>query len=232
VLLVTGREDQLEELKQLTLSDVRRFSRGKTIVIGHGEVGRTVTTALDQANLPHIVVDQMEMDGVDVVGDATEAETLREAGLDDARTAILAMPDDMTTEFATLVIRDMSPQTEVIARVEETESVQKMYRAGADYVLSLATVSGRMIASTILDDEDVLSLDQQVEVVRTVAPNLVGQTLAGADVRSNTGCTVVGVERNGTVITDVGPDFRVETGDELIIAGTDDGVRQFTERLT
>jgi Trk K+ transport system NAD-binding subunit len=232
VLLVTGREDQLEELKQLTLSDVRRFSRGKTIVIGHGEVGRTVTTALDQANLPHIVVDQMEMDGVDVVGDATEAETLREAGLDDARTAILAMPDDMTTEFATLVIRDMSPQTEVIARVEETESVQKMYRAGADYVLSLATVSGRMIASTILEDEDVLSLDQQVEVVRTVAPNLVGQTLAGADVRSETGCTVVGVERNGTVITDVGPDFRVETGDELIIAGTDDGIRQFTERLT
>jgi Trk K+ transport system NAD-binding subunit len=232
VLLVTGREDQLEELKQLTLSDVRRFSRGKTIVIGHGEVGRTVTTALDQANLPHTVVDQLEMDGVDVVGDATEAETLRDAGLDDARTAILAMPDDMTTEFATLVIRDMSPQTEVIARVEETESVQKMYRAGADYVLSLATVSGRMIASTILDDEDVLSLDQQVEVVRTVAPNLVGQTLAGADVRSNTGCTVVGVERNGTVITDVGPDFRVETGDELIIAGTDDGIRQFTERLT
>jgi Trk K+ transport system NAD-binding subunit len=142
------------------------------------------------------------------------------------------MPDDMTTEFATLVIRDMSPQTEVIARVEETESVQKMYRAGADYVLSLATVSGRMIASTILEDEDVLSLDQQVEVVRTVAPNLVGQTLAGADVRSETGCTVVGVERNGTVITDVGPDFRVETGDELIIAGTDDGIRQFTERLT
>jgi Trk K+ transport system NAD-binding subunit len=232
VLLVTGREDQLEELKQLTLSDVRRFSRGKTIVIGHGEVGRTITTALDQAGLPHTVVDQTEMDGVDIVGDATEVETLQKAGLDDARTAILAMPDDMTTEFATLVIRDMSPQTEVIARVEETESVQKMYRAGADYVLSLATVSGRMIASAILEDEDVLSLDQQVEVVRTVAPELVGETLAGADVRSKTGCTVVGVERNGTIITDVGPNFRVQAGDELIIAGTDDGIRQFTERLT
>lgn len=232
VLLVTGREDQLEELKQLTLSSVRRFSRGKTIVIGHGEVGTTITTALKEAGLPHTIVDQTEMDGVDVVGDATEAETLQEAGLGDARTAILAMPDDMTTEFATLVIRDMSPQTEVIARVEETESVQKMYRAGADYVLSLATVSGRMIASTILEDEDVLSLDQQVEVIRTVAPKLVGQTLAGADVRSKTGCTVVGVERNGTVITDVGPEFTVEAGDELVIAGTDNGIRRFTEQLT
>jgi Trk K+ transport system NAD-binding subunit len=232
VLLVTGREEQLEELKQQTLSEVRRFSSGETVVIGYGEVGSTITAALDDAGLPYTVVDRMEMDGVDVVGDATELETLREAGIETARSVILAMPDDTTTEFATLVIRDVSPETEIIARVEETESVQKMYRAGADYVLSLATVSGRMIASTILEDEDVLSLDQQVEVVRTVAPKLIGQTIGDADVRSKTGCTVVGVERNGTVKTGIGPDFSVEPADELIIAGTDDGIRRFTEQMS
>ena len=232
VLLVTGREEQLEELKQLTLSEVRRFSPGETIVIGHGEVGSRITAALDEAGLAYTVVDRTEMDGVDVVGDATEPETLQAAGIENARSVILAMPDDTTTEFVTLVVRDISPETEIIARVQEIESVQKMYRAGADYVLSLATVSGRMIASTILEDEDVLSLDQQVEVVRTVAPKLVGQTIGDADVRSKTGCTVVGVERNGTVITDVGPEFGVETGDELIVAGTDDGVRQFTEQMS
>jgi Trk K+ transport system NAD-binding subunit len=232
VLLVTGREDQLEKLKELTLSEIRRFARGKTVVIGYGQVGRTITSALDEADLPYTVVDQTEMEDVNVVGDAIEPETLQEAGIDSARSAILALPDDTTAEFATLVIRDMSPQTEIIARVEETESVQKMYRAGADYVLSLATVSGRMIASTILEDEDVLSLDQQVEVVRTHAPKLVGQTIGDALVRSKTGCTVVGVERGGTVITDVGPDLRVESDDELVIAGTDDGIRRFNEQMT
>jgi Trk K+ transport system NAD-binding subunit len=142
------------------------------------------------------------------------------------------MPEDMATEFATLVIRDLSPRTEVIARVEETESVQKMYRAGADYVLSLAAVSGRMIASTIVEGEDVLSLDQQIKIVRTTAPELVGRTLADAEVRSTTGCTVVGVERGGSVITEIGPEFAVEAGDELIIAGTDDGIRRFTGKMT
>ncbi|QOS13486.1 metal transporter [Haloferax sp. Atlit-6N] len=232
VLLVTGREDQLEQLKELTLSEVRRFDRGKTIVIGYGQVGSTITSALDEAGLPYTVVDQTEMEEVDVVGDAIEPETLREAGIDNARSAILALPDDTTAEFATLVIRDMSPRTEIIARAEETESVQKMYRAGADYVLSLATVSGRMIASTILEDEDVLSLDQQVEVVRTQAPKLVGQTIGEALVRSKTDCTIVGVEREGTVITDVGPGLRVESGDELIIAGTDEGIRRFNEEMS
>jgi Trk K+ transport system NAD-binding subunit len=232
VLLVTGREDQLERLKELTLSEVRRFTRGKTVVIGYGQVGRTITNALDTANLPYTVIDLEAMDDVDIVGNAIEPETLQEAGIDSARSAILALPDDTTAEFATLVIRDTSPQTEIIARAEETESVQKMYRAGADYVLSLATVSGRMIASTILEDEDVLSLDQQVEVVRTQAPTLVGQTVGDAFVRSKTGCTVVSVERDGTVITDVGPDFRIESGDELVIAGTDDGIRRFNEQMT
>lgn len=232
VLLVTGRESQLIQLKELTRSEVRRFNHEDTIVIGYGEVGRTIANALEDAELPHTIVDQADMEGVDVVGDGAEPETLQEAGIDEARSVILALPDDTTAEFTTLVIRDLSPQTEVIARVEEAQSTQKMYRAGADYVLSLATVSGRMIASTILEDEDVLSFDQQVEVVRTSAPELVGQTIGEALVRSKSGCTVVGLERDGDIIPDVGPDVRVKPGDELIIAGTDEGIRRFNELYT
>ena len=190
------------------------------------------SVALEEAGVSATGIDGTEAGGVDLSGDATEPEQLHEAGIADARSVILAVPDATTTEFAALVIRDISPETEIIARVEGTESVRKMYRAGADYVLSLATVSGRMIASTILEDEDVLSLDKQVDVVRTVAPKLVGRTIGGAEVRSKTDCTVVGVERNGTLITDVGPEFGVETGDELIVAGTDDGIQRFTEEMT
>jgi Trk K+ transport system NAD-binding subunit len=232
VLLVTGREEQLERLKDFTRSEVRRFDDGETIVIGYGQVGQTIADSLDDAGFRHTVVDKRELSGVDVVGDASEPETLRAAGIDDARSVILALPDDTTAEFATLVIRDLSPQTEVIARVEESQSIQKMYRAGADYVLSLATVSGRMIASTILEEEDVLSLDQQVQVIRTRAPELAGQTIGEADIRTRTGCTVVGIERDGTVITDVSPDVRVRNDDELVIAGTAAGVRRFNELLT
>jgi Trk K+ transport system NAD-binding subunit len=170
--------------------------------------------------------------GVDVVGDGTDPDALSRAGIEDARTVILAIPDDTLTEFAILVIRDLNPSIELIARAEKTENVQKMYRAGADYVLSLATVSGRMLASTILEDEEVMSLDKQVEVIRTHAPRLVGRTLGEADVRARTGCTVVGVERDGEVITDLGADFLIHEGDELVIAGTDEGTNRFTETLT
>jgi Trk K+ transport system NAD-binding subunit len=231
VLLVTGREDQLEHLVELTQSEFRQFERGETVVLGYGQVGRAIVDELEDAGVEHTVVDQRDADGVDVVGDAVEPETLREAGIEDARSVVLALPDDTTTEFATLVVRDVSPGTEVIARVEEPGSIQKMYRAGADYVLSLATVSGRMIASTVLEDEDVLALDRKIEVVRTPATGLVGQRIGDALVRTRTGCTVVAIERDGDLLTEVGPDARVRSGDEVVVAGTSDGIREFTDRF-
>ncbi|MFU1780961.1 potassium channel family protein [Haloarcula japonica] len=227
VLLVSGTESQLEQLKQMTLSSVRGFRRGETVIIGAGEVGQTITSALTNAEVPHTVLDQTDEQGVDVVGDATEPDDLRHAGISAARTVILALSEDTDTEFATLVIRDLNPDVEIIARAEESENVQKMYRAGADYVLALSTVSGRMLASTVLEDEDVISMDQQVEVIRIAADGLGNATLGEADIRSRTGCTVVAIERDSQVITDLGPDVTIEPTDKLVIAGTDDGVTRF-----
>ncbi|MFB6118690.1 potassium channel family protein [Halosegnis sp.] len=230
VLLVTGREPQLERLKELTLAGVRQFGAGETLVLGYGEVGRKVVGALDTAGLPHTVVDREAYDGVDVVGDVTEPATLERAGLADGRSVVLAVGDDTVAEFATLVCRDAEPDVEILARAEGIESVRKIYRAGADYVLSLASITGRMAASAVLDEE-VIALDTQVEVVRTEAPALAGETLGGADVRARTGCTVVAVERDGEVVTNLGPDYRVRETDTLIIAGTDEGINRFTELL-
>jgi Trk K+ transport system NAD-binding subunit len=229
VLLASGTETQLEQLKSRTLSTVRGFQRGETVIIGDGEVGRTVAQNLVTAGVPYTVLDREDNPDVDVVGDATEPADLTAAGVEDARTVVLALSDDTDTEFATLVIRDLNPDVEIIARAEETENVKKIYRAGADYVLALATVSGRMLASTILQEENIISMDQQVEIVRVTPDTLVGQTLGAADVRTRTGCTVIAIEQNGTVVTEAGPDLRIRSDDTLIVAGTAGAVERFRE---
>ncbi|USZ69770.1 NAD-binding protein (plasmid) [Halorussus salilacus] len=228
ILLVAGSRSQLERLRELTDSSVRPPRREEVIVVGYGEVGSTVGEELAGAGVSYTAVDIEDAPGVDVVGDATDPETLVEAGIEDARTVVLTLADDTLTGFATLVVRDLDPDVEVLARAEETENVRKIYRAGADYVLALSTVSGRMLASTILEDEEVLSMDEQVEIVRTTAPKLAGRTLAEADVRARTGCTVIAVERDGEVVTDLGPEFRLQRDDDVVIAGTDESVGRFT----
>ncbi|PSQ43502.1 metal transporter [Halobacteriales archaeon SW_7_68_16] len=228
VLLVTGSEEQLDATRQLTQAPRRRYGRGTVVVAGYGAVGAAVTDALTAADVNTTTIDLADGTGVDIVGDVTEEGTLREAGTDDARTIVVAVDDDTTAVFTTLVVREIAPDTEVIARVSEAETVDKLYRAGADYVLALSTVSGRMLASTILE-EDVVSFDTRIEVVRVPVPGLAGQRLDEADIRARTGCTVIAVERNGGVETTLSPGFRLEDDDVAVVAGTDTSVNRFAK---
>lgn len=229
VLLVSGRADQLDELVEMTQSPVRRLQAGETVIVGYGQVGQAVARELEDTEIPYTVLDRADSPEVDVVGDGTEPEPLIEAGIENAETVVLALPDDTLTEFATLVIRDLAPEIEILARVEEKANASKTYRAGADYVVSLATVTGRLTASHLLEGRDVLSVVQQVEIIREEVPNLVGRTLADADIRDETGCTVLAIERGDAVVTDVGPETMIRAGDELVLVGTDQGIRQFEQ---
>jgi Trk K+ transport system NAD-binding subunit len=229
-LLVAGAEERLERMRKETVSTFRRSRRGKVLLVGYGEGGRTIARKLDIAGVPYNAVDAEDIEGVDVVGDATDADVLREAGIEDARSVVLALPDDTTMEFTTLVARDLNGSVEIVARSQTSESVGKTYRAGADYVLSVEAVSGRSVASEVLE-EDILSVGTNIEVVRTTVPGLVGETLGDSNVRERTGCTVVAVERDGDLLTDLTPDFRAREGDEFIVAGTDEGTNEFVEEF-
>ena len=231
VLLVSGRADQLERLAKMTQASVRGFAAGRTVVIGFGQVGQAVSAELDEAGLSFTVVDREDGDGVDVVGDATDPATLADAGVAEAETVVLALPDDTTTEFATLVVRDLAPDTQILARVEEQADISKTYRAGADYVLSLARVTGRMSASQLLGKgRGVVSLEQ-VETTRRRLPALDGLTIGEADIRGRTGCTVLAIEHEDDVVTDIGPDTTIRSEDVLVVVGSNEAINAFEQEF-
>lgn len=229
ILLVTGQHDALNRLKSALGSPVRNIQPGETIIAGYGTVGQIVATALSDANIPYTVVDKRDTAGIDVVGDATDPAVLREAGIESATAVVLALPDDTVTEFATLVIQDIAPGVEILARAQETDAVQKTYRAGADYVLSLATVTGRSIVSQI-QEETVLALDTNVHLFRHSPGRIAGQTLRETAVRDQTGCTIVAIEREDRVLTELDPSVQILATDDLILAGTATGKNRFIER--
>jgi len=176
------------------------------------------------------VIDREAGPAVDVVGDTREPETFREADVTDASAVIVAGNDGTTAIFTTLGVAELNPQAEVLVRANDPASEPKLYRAGADYVQSLATVSGRMLASTVLDDETVLTFDTRIDLVRLPAGRLSGSTVVDADVRAETGCTVLAVVRDGEILTSFDPaSFVLESGDEVVLAGTDESVHRFEE---
>ncbi|SDZ92184.1 Trk K+ transport system, NAD-binding component [Haloplanus vescus] len=229
-LLVAGESAQVETLKQATASTVRRFGPQRVVVAGYGDSGQAAADALSSTGTELTVLDQTAGDAVDVVGDARDPETLEEAGVPSASGLIVAVGDDTTAIFATLIARELNPNLYVAVRANEEADVQKLYRAGGDYVQSLATVSGRMLASTVFEDEEVLAYGEQVSVVRLPVGDLAGSTIVDERVRTETGCTVVAVVREGETVVDFDPETLVfEVDDEVIVAGTDEATTRFEQ---
>lgn len=131
------------------------------------------------------------------------------------------------TVDSTVALEQLVSDPEVIARANDVENTTKLYRAGAEYVLALSTITGRMLSSVLIDEEEVLSPNLQFEVIRTSAPALEGRSLGEADVGDITGATVVAVERDGELLTNIGPEYTARADDTLIVAGSDDAVNKF-----
>jgi len=231
-LLVAGESAQLDALRDATAATVSPFSPQEVILAGYGDTGTAAYEALVDTGSRLTVLDVEADDRVDVVGDARDPDVLEAAGIADASVLLLAVEDDTTAIFATLIARDLNPDLQIVVRATDDADVQKLYRAGADYVQSLATVSGRMLASTVFEDEELLVYDKQVSVVRLPAPGLAGRTVVDEAVRTETGCTVVAIVRDGESITEFDPaTFELAAEDEVVIAGTDEDITRFERRF-
>jgi Trk K+ transport system NAD-binding subunit len=228
ILLVGGTAEEVEAMRELTLSETRRNRQGDVVVAGYGVVGSAVAETVTKSGLSTTIVDIEDKPGVDVVGDVTEPITQEEVELSSARSLVLAVEDDTAALFAALVAKQVAPEVEIIARANDADSPPKLYRAGVEYVLSLPTVSGRMLASKLLDEE-VITPETQVELVRMDAPRFVGRNLGEIDVRARTNCTVLAIERDDEVVTGIGANMVVQEGDVLVVAGNDEAIDAFAD---
>lgn len=230
ILLVSGSTKAMDEL------DVRPLPHhhghpSRVIVCGYGDVGRAAVKTLQREGIDTTVVDRRDIPQADVVGDITKRGTLSAANLDEARSIILAVDDDPTSIYSSIFINNLVPDIEIIARANDPENVWKLYHAGADYVLSLPAITGEILASTLIEEEEILTPHDEFEFERRQVDALAGSTLAETDIRNKTGCTVVAVERGDDLHTDLGPGFEFQTGDFVVVAGSHDAIKRFDDLL-
>lgn len=227
-LLVVGAPDRVDEFRDAISTNVKPVDSGRIVIAGYGDSGQAAAQALGTTRTHPTILDIEPKEGVDIVGDAREPSVLEEAGINEASTLLLTLADDTTAIFTTLIARELNPRLRIVVRANQENNVQKLYRAGASYVQSLATVSGRMLASTVFEDETVLSYDTKVSVVRLPAGGLAGQTLADARVRTVTGCTVLAVIRDEETITRFDPaGFTFQSDDDVVLVGSDESISRF-----
>ena len=219
VVLLAGPTESLAALE----ADSCRVDPDPTVVIaGHGIVGATVSGELRDAGIDCRVIDTHDGDGVDIVGDATTPATLQRAGVADAAAFVVALNDDDATVLSVLAADESLGPADVIARMNDPANETNIRRAGAEYVLGVATISGRLLVSEVLQ-EPVVGVDRQLRTARIDGGRFAGQRIAATPIQA-ADCVVVAVERDGAFLTDIRPDFEIHGDDTLVVVGADAAV--------
>ncbi len=229
VLVLAGSEEQFASFTELTT--IYNASEAPVLIIGGGRVGRAVAHALTNREIPYRVIEKDPSRVRDpelyVIGSAADIDVLEKAGVREAPTALVTTNDDATNIYLTIYIRRLRPDIQIISRATLERNVNTLHRAGADFVMSYASMGANAIYNT-LERGDVVMLAEGLDIFRVpVPPELVGRTLIESEIRKETGCSVVAVEHDGESLINPPPDMPLPRTAEIIIIGTTEGERKF-----
>ncbi|MCK5507085.1 MAG: potassium channel protein [Desulfobacterales bacterium] len=237
---VLGRHKLEKQIKKL---------KDHYIICGYGRVGQTVCEIFSSKSLKMVVIDknsdriaQLQKNGLLYVeGEATNEESLIEAGIERAMTLVSALGSDVDNLYVTLSARGLNPGLFIIARSGSIGSGKKLLRAGADKVVSPYRIGARRMARMILHPTTTDFLEllrnekmtnfQLEEIPVGSSSDLIGVSLENLGMRQNFKLNIVAIKKaDGNILFNPSSKDIVEAGDTLIVIGADDNIAKL-ERL-
>jgi voltage-gated potassium channel len=236
-----------------TLKEIKKM-KNHIIVCGAGRTGSQVVEELVMAGETFVVVERdpkkvEQLLGLlpelpVIEGDATIDHFLEEAGIAKARGLIACLSADTDNLFVCLSARDLSANIEIVARAYEEETVPKLYRAGADHVVSpnasgAIRMASFMLRPSVVSFLDVatrspdLTLRLEQETVHASSP-MAGRTLMDAQIPQNTGLIVIAVRKKNpegseeeyVYVYNPVATTELEPGDIMIVMGAPDQIKK------
>jgi voltage-gated potassium channel len=220
------------------------------IVCGFGRVGRGAASELQRAGVPFLVVDKNE-DRVEwamkagmlaALADATNDETLRDAGVLRAKGLIATLSSDADNLFVILSAKALKPSLLVSARIATEETERKMRLAGANYVFAPYDMTGYRMAQVMLKPHVFqfidfttknIGLDVGIEQVRVpVSSEFVSKSLEEMQIRKELGVIVLAIRKSdGRMLFNPPADAEIHGGDFLIVMGESANLRRLEQML-
>jgi voltage-gated potassium channel len=231
VLVLAGSSEQLDRFTELTA--IYNLQDAPVLILGGGRVGRAAAGALRERGIDYRIVekaaDRVKDPDRTVIGSAADLFVLESAGIRNAPTTIVTTSDDATNIYLTIYCRRLRPEMQIIARSNLEKNVSTLHRAGADFVMSYASMGANAVFN-ILEKDDVVMVAEGLDVFRCPVPaKLGGRTLLDSDVRRKTGCSIVAIEKDGETIVNPDPTEPLPAAGsaELIVIGNTEGERHF-----
>jgi Trk K+ transport system NAD-binding subunit len=201
------------------------------VIAGFGDVGAAAYHELQSAGIRCIVVDAKRHGVTEVVGNAESEDVLREARITDAQFCIVAVNSDDVNIFTTLIARNLNPNIRIMARANDPSSVDKLYRAGADYVALLPTIGGQIIGRILLSSAVSILLDLPNDEKVVMKHVMTDSMPAVGWLQRRTGVRIIGIESADRSVVAPDDNERLKEGDAVIARGETEQLKRFINRL-
>lgn len=210
----------------------------KIVVCGYGAVGKKVVHELRKAGVDFYVIDKKadvfrNVDFKHIVGDSKRKDVLKAAGCESASILIAACDTDETNIFTILVAKGLNKNLRIFAIGKKSESIKKLYIAGAEAVVSSSTAGGRAIAKhAILPhvaefvDRITLTKDAQItDLVISPKSRLVNVQLKNSQIRENTGVSILAIKKGNKLVPNPPSTTVLHANETLIVIGNREQIK-------
>lgn len=228
-LVLAGSAEQIEHFNARYPQP--QVSGKPVVIIGGGRVGQATGRALAELDIDYRIVEQHPTDPLShdktVAGDAAQLEVLRQAGIDEAPTAIITTRDDDVNIYLTIYLRDLRPDMLIISRSMHERNLATLHRSGADFVMSHASMGANTIFN-LLRRSDIEMLAEGLDIFRlALPPSLIGKSIASAAIRQRTGCTVIALITGQDIQVNPDPQGPLPADAELLMIATVENEARF-----
>jgi len=233
VLVLAGSSESIFRYNELFC--IYNVSNAHVVILGGGRVGRATARALEEREVECLIVEldpSLVQDPTKyIVGDAADLAVLERAGIQDTPTVIITPHDDDLNIYLTLYCRRLRPDIQIISRATLERNVTTMHRAGADIVMSFASMAANTVMNW-LRRSTILMVAEGLDVFRVRAPDvLVGKTIRDSGIRDLTGCSVVGISTDRGMEIVPSPTETIPANADILLIGSIDAEDQFLSRF-
>ena len=213
------------------------------IVCGFGESGSKTAEILEKNKKKVVVVDSKYLNGMDkhfyIVGDASDDEVLKAAGVENASVLVAALPSDADNIFVAITAKALNKKIRVIAKAKEKNSVKKMKLVGIDEVVYLFEISARRLANLIISPHFVNMVDvfsegdvylEIAEIDISKNSHIIGKSISEINLKRRTGLLIVAIKKpDGKLHFNPDSDYVFEKEDILLVMGTREQIEKSDE---
>lgn len=233
VLVLAGSEEHLSNYDRIVGASYAFTSH--VVILGGGRVGFATAEALKERGIACRIVESdrvlAEKNENYIFGSAADINTLHRAGIKEAPSIFITTHDDDLNIYLTIYCRRLRPDIQIISRATLERNISKLHEAGADIVMSYASLAINTIIN-ILKPNEVLMLTEGLNVFRVHLPTiLIGKSLQETGLRERTGCSVVAIHSGGTMKISPDPYIPLAGDSELILIGTVDAEKNFLKEF-